>query len=67
MKQRVAWDDLAGPVRQATQARTGPITAVRAATAGQNLPLPAIIDAPGGTAEGCGDPHTTDPPAPGPE
>ena len=34
----------ARPLKQAIQARTGPITAVRIATAGQNSPLAAIID-----------------------
>ena len=44
MEQRIAWDDLPGPLKQAIQARTGPITAVRIAAAGQNSPLAAIID-----------------------
>ena len=44
MEQRIAWDDLPGPLKQAIEARTGPITAVRIATAGQNSPLAAIID-----------------------
>ena len=44
MEQRIAWDDLAGPLKQAIEARTGPITGVRIATAGQNSPLAAIID-----------------------
>ena len=48
MEPRIAWDDLPGPLRQAIEARTGPITAVRIATAGQNSPLAAIIE----TAEG---------------
>jgi hypothetical protein len=45
VEQRIAWDDLSGPLKQAIEARTGPITAVRIATAGQNSPLAAIIDA----------------------
>lgn len=48
MEQRIAWDDLPGPLKQAIEARTGPITRVRVASAGQNSPLAAIID----TAEG---------------
>ena len=44
MEQRIAWDDLPGSLRRAIEARTGPITAVRIATAGQNSPLAAIID-----------------------
>jgi hypothetical protein len=43
VEQRVAWDDLAGPLKQAIEARTGPITRVRIATAGQNSPLAAIV------------------------
>jgi hypothetical protein len=41
---RIAWDDLPSPLKQAIEARTGPITAARTATAGQNSPLAAIID-----------------------
>src|ERR1700677_942502 len=48
MEQRIAWDDLPGSLKQAIEARTGPITGVRIASAGQNSPLAAIID----TAEG---------------
>ena len=44
MKQRIAWEDLPEPLKQAIRARTGPITGVRIATAGQNSPLAAIID-----------------------
>ena len=44
MEQRIAWHDLPGPLKQAIEARTGPITGVRIATAGQNSPLAAIID-----------------------
>lgn len=35
-------------LKQAIEARTGPVTAVRVATAGQNSPLAAIIDTAGG-------------------
>jgi hypothetical protein len=45
VEQRIAWDDLPGPLKQAIEARTGPITRVRVASAGQNSPLAAIIDA----------------------
>jgi hypothetical protein len=45
VEQRIAWDDLPGPLKQAIEARTGPITGVRIASAGQNSPLAAIIDA----------------------
>jgi hypothetical protein len=45
VEQRIAWDDLPRPLTQAIQARTGPITGVRVAPAGQNSPLAAIIDA----------------------
>jgi hypothetical protein len=44
VEQRIAWDDLPGPVKQAIETRTGPITGARVATAGQNSPLAAIID-----------------------
>jgi hypothetical protein len=44
VEQRVAWDDLPGPLKQAIEALTGPITRVRIASAGQNSPLAAIID-----------------------
>jgi hypothetical protein len=44
VEQRIAWDDLPGPLKQAIVARTGRITSVRVATAGQNSPLAAIID-----------------------
>jgi hypothetical protein len=50
VEQRVAWDDLPGPLRQAIEARTGRITGVRMATAGQNSPLAAIVDARDGKA-----------------
>jgi len=48
VEQRIAWVDLPGPLKQAIEARTGRITGVRMATAGQNSPLAAIID----TADG---------------
>ncbi len=44
MEQRIAWHDLSGPLKHAIEARTGPITGVRIAPAGQNSPLAAIID-----------------------
>ncbi len=43
MDQRIAWDDLPGSLKDAIEARTGRITSVRIATAGQNSPLAAII------------------------
>jgi len=43
VEQRIAWDDLSGALKQAIEARTGPITSVRIASAGQNSPLAAII------------------------
>src|SRR5215470_17028101 len=49
VEQRIAWDDLPGPLKQAIEARTGRIAGVRIATAGQNSPLAAIIDAADGT------------------
>jgi len=42
--ERIAWDDLPVPLKQAIEARTGCIAAVRIATAGENSPLAAIID-----------------------
>jgi len=48
VEQRIEWDDLPAPLKDAIEARTGPITAGRAVTAGQNSPLAAVIDAPGG-------------------
>jgi hypothetical protein len=45
VEQRIAWKDLPASLKQAIHARTGPITAVRIATAGQNSPLAAIVDA----------------------
>jgi hypothetical protein len=48
VEQRVAWADLPEPLKQAIEARTGPIESVRVASAGQNSPLAAIIDADGG-------------------
>jgi hypothetical protein len=46
---RIAWDDLPGPLKQAIEARTGPVIAARTATAGQNSPLAAIIRTSAGT------------------
>ena len=45
MEHRIAWDELPGPLKQAIEARAGPFTGVRIASAGQNSPLAAIIDA----------------------
>ena len=45
MDERIAWDELPGPLKQAIEARTGPIAGLRSASAGQNSPLAAIIDA----------------------
>jgi hypothetical protein len=45
VEQRIAWDEVPRPLKDAIEARTGPITAVRIATAGQNSPLAAIIEA----------------------
>jgi hypothetical protein len=45
VEERIAWDDLPGPLRQAIEARTGPVTGVRIASTGQNSPLAVIIDA----------------------
>jgi hypothetical protein len=45
VKQRIAWADLPGPLKKAIESRTGRITGVRIASAGQNSPLAAIIDA----------------------
>jgi hypothetical protein len=41
--ERIAWDDLPGPLKEAIAARTGPVIAARTATAGQNSPLAVII------------------------
>ena len=49
MEQRIAWGDLPRPLKRAIEERTGPITGVRIATAGQNSPLAAVIDAHDGT------------------
>jgi len=48
VEERIAWDDLPRPLKQAIEARTGRIAAVRIAATGRNSPLAAIID----TAEG---------------
>lgn len=58
MEQRIAWDDLSERLKQAIEARTGPITGVRIATAGQNSPLAAIIDARDGKVFAKGLPST---------
>ena len=44
MEKRIQWADLPSPLKAAIEKRTGPITAGRAVTAGQNSPLAAIID-----------------------
>jgi hypothetical protein len=49
VEQRVAWDDLPELLKQAIESRTGRITAIRIASAGQNSPLAAVIDARDGT------------------
>lgn len=41
---RIQWEDLPGPLKDAITARTGPITAGRAVTDGQNSPLAAVIE-----------------------
>jgi hypothetical protein len=41
---RIAWDDLPQPLKQAIEARTGRITTVRIASTGLNSPLAAIIE-----------------------
>jgi hypothetical protein len=43
VEQRIAWENVPAPLKQAIQARTGPITGVRVAAAGQNSPLAAIL------------------------
>ena len=45
VEQRIAWDDLPEPLKQAIEARTGPINSVCIASAGQNSPLAVIVDA----------------------
>lgn len=45
MEQRVAWADRPEPLKKAIESRTGRMTDVRIASAGQNSPLAAIIDA----------------------
>ena len=49
MEQRIAWNDLPATLRKAIEARTGPITAARTATAGENSPLAAIVETANGT------------------
>ena len=63
MEQRIAWDDLPGSLKQAIEARTGHITGVRIASAGQNSPLAAVIDARDGTVFVKGLPYLDDPKA----
>jgi hypothetical protein len=58
VEQRVAWDDLPGPLKQAIEVRTGPIESVRVASAGQNSPLAAVIDARDGKVFAKGLPST---------
>ena len=58
MERRIAWDDLPGPLKQAIEARTGPVAAVRIATAGQNSSLAAIIDSRDGRVFAKGLPST---------
>jgi hypothetical protein len=41
---RIQWEDLPAALKTAITARTGPITAARAVTAGQNSPLAAIVE-----------------------
>jgi hypothetical protein len=41
--QRILWDDLPGSLKDAIEARSGPIISVRIAAAGQNSPLAAVI------------------------
>jgi hypothetical protein len=45
VEQRVAWAALPEPLKKAIESRTGRITNVRIASAGQNSPLAAIINA----------------------
>ena len=44
MATRIQWADLPAALKDAISARTGPITAGRAVTAGQNSPLAAIVE-----------------------
>ena len=41
---RIQWADLPAALKDAISARTGPITAGRAVTAGRNSPLAAVVD-----------------------
>ncbi len=43
MEERISWSGLPAQVKEAIESRTGPITAVRIPSAGQNSPLAAII------------------------
>jgi hypothetical protein len=49
VEQRVAWDDPPELLKQEIESRTGSITSVRIASAGQNSPPAAVIDARDGT------------------
>src|ERR1700756_437631 len=51
VEQRIAWEDLPDPLKEAIEARTGLITAARTMTAGQNSPLAAVLDTAAG--RGC--------------
>lgn len=44
VEQRIPWEHLPGNLKQAIEARTGTITAVRTMTAGQNSPLAAVVE-----------------------
>ena len=44
MAKRIQWADLPAALKDAICARTGPITAGRAVTAGQNSTLAAVIE-----------------------
>ncbi|MCW2934322.1 MAG: hypothetical protein JWM19_5284, partial [Actinomycetia bacterium] len=48
MAKRMQWDELPSSLKEAITARTGPITAGRAVTDGQNSPLAAVIETPDG-------------------
>ena len=44
MEPRIAWNDLPEPLKQAIEARTGPIARVHMTSSGQNSPLAAAIE-----------------------
>jgi hypothetical protein len=44
VERRITWNDLAAPLKQAIEARTGRITDVQIASSGQNSPLAAAIE-----------------------